>query len=70
MVLTAPPKGSLILVSSGPQFTKMPTRVGDEVEAEDWFFLSKRNALTKSLSLATSDETAGVEELVPTLARD
>nr|GFC20375.1 hypothetical protein [Tanacetum cinerariifolium] len=46
------------------------TRAGveDETGAEDWFFLSKSNALTKSLSSATSDETAGVEELVPTLA--
>nr|GFC41017.1 hypothetical protein [Tanacetum cinerariifolium] len=42
--------------------------VGDETGAEDWFFLSKSNALTKSLSLATLDETTGVEELVPTLA--
>nr|GFC32146.1 reverse transcriptase domain-containing protein [Tanacetum cinerariifolium] len=30
--------------------------------AEDWFFLSKSNALTMSLSSATSDETAGEEE--------
>nr|GFD13820.1 hypothetical protein [Tanacetum cinerariifolium] len=43
--------------------------VGDEVEAEDWFFLSKSNALIKSLSSATSDETTGVEELVPALAK-
>nr|GEY97428.1 hypothetical protein [Tanacetum cinerariifolium] len=40
----------------------------DETGAEDWFFLSKSNALTKSFSSATSDEIAGVEELVPTLA--
>nr|GFB13865.1 hypothetical protein [Tanacetum cinerariifolium] len=46
------------------------TRAGveDEAGAEDWFFLSKSNALTMSLSSATSDETAGVEELVLTLA--
>nr|GEZ62669.1 hypothetical protein [Tanacetum cinerariifolium] len=31
-------------------------------------FLSKSNALTISLSSATSDEMAGVDELVPTLA--
>nr|GFC30007.1 hypothetical protein [Tanacetum cinerariifolium] len=34
----------------------------------DWFFLSKSNALTMSLSSATSNEMAGVNELVPTLA--
>ncbi|GJU92715.1 hypothetical protein Tco_1317471 [Tanacetum coccineum] len=33
-----------------------------------WFFLSRSNALTISLTSATSDETAGVEELVLTLA--
>nr|GFA70489.1 hypothetical protein [Tanacetum cinerariifolium] len=43
------------------------TRVGDETRAEDWFFLSKSNALTISLSSATLDEIAGVEELVLTL---
>nr|GFD00274.1 hypothetical protein [Tanacetum cinerariifolium] len=36
--------------------------------AEDWFFLSRSNALTISLSSATSDEMAGVEELAFTLA--
>nr|GFB05825.1 hypothetical protein [Tanacetum cinerariifolium] len=41
--------------------------VEDEVEAEDWFFLSRSNTLTISLSSATSDEIAGVEELVLTL---
>nr|GFC53732.1 hypothetical protein [Tanacetum cinerariifolium] len=41
--------------------------VEDEAGAEDWFFLSRSNALTISLSLATSDEIAGVEELVLTL---
>nr|GFD12296.1 hypothetical protein [Tanacetum cinerariifolium] len=40
----------------------------DGVRAEDWFFLSKSNALTMSLSSATSFEMAGVDELVPTLA--
>nr|GFD18973.1 hypothetical protein [Tanacetum cinerariifolium] len=40
----------------------------DGVGAGDWFFLSKSNALTISLSSATSDEMAGVDELVPTLA--
>nr|GFA15362.1 hypothetical protein [Tanacetum cinerariifolium] len=49
--------------------------VGDEVKAEDWFFLSRSNALTISLSSATSDEIPGVEELIlilamTTLARD
>nr|GEX91985.1 reverse transcriptase domain-containing protein [Tanacetum cinerariifolium] len=44
------------------------TGVGDVAEAEDWFFLSRSNALTISLSSATSDEIAGVEELVLTLA--
>nr|GEU30265.1 ribonuclease H-like domain-containing protein [Tanacetum cinerariifolium] len=34
-------------------------RVGDEVKAEDWFFLSRSNALTISLSSGTSDEIAG-----------
>nr|GEY99269.1 hypothetical protein [Tanacetum cinerariifolium] len=43
--------------------------VEDEAIAEDWFFLSKSNALTISLSSETSDEIAGVEELVLTLAR-
>nr|GFC83793.1 hypothetical protein [Tanacetum cinerariifolium] len=38
------------------------------VGAGDWFFLSKINALTMSLSSATSDEMDGVDELVPTLA--
>nr|GFD57778.1 hypothetical protein [Tanacetum cinerariifolium] len=42
--------------------------VEDEAGAKDWFLLSKSNALTKSLSSETSDETAGVEELVLTLA--
>ncbi|GKF95650.1 hypothetical protein Tco_0288385, partial [Tanacetum coccineum] len=36
--------------------------------AEAWFFLSKGNARTISLSSATSDETAWVEEFVLTLA--
>nr|GEU84613.1 glutamyl-tRNA(Gln) amidotransferase subunit A, chloroplastic/mitochondrial [Tanacetum cinerariifolium] len=43
-------------------------RVVDGVGAGDWFFLSKSNALTMSLSSATSDEMAGVDELVPSLA--
>nr|GFC50175.1 hypothetical protein [Tanacetum cinerariifolium] len=42
--------------------------VVDEVGAGDWFFLSKSNALTMSLSSATSDEMTGVDELAPTLA--
>nr|GFD41749.1 hypothetical protein [Tanacetum cinerariifolium] len=42
--------------------------VVDGVGAGDWFFLSKSNTLTMSLSSATSDEMAGVDELVPTLA--
>nr|GFB65824.1 hypothetical protein [Tanacetum cinerariifolium] len=42
--------------------------VGDVAGAEDWFFLSRSNALTMSLSSATSDEMAGVEELKFTLA--
>nr|GFB04066.1 hypothetical protein [Tanacetum cinerariifolium] len=42
--------------------------VEDEAGAENWFFLSKSNALTISLSSATSDEIDGVEELVLTLA--
>nr|GEY28353.1 reverse transcriptase domain-containing protein [Tanacetum cinerariifolium] len=42
--------------------------VVDRVGAEDWFFLSKSNALTISLSSATSDEMAGVDELILTLA--
>ncbi|GKB37155.1 hypothetical protein Tco_0882097 [Tanacetum coccineum] len=37
-------------------------------EAGVWFFLSRINARTMSLSSATSDETAGVEELVLILA--
>nr|GFB85804.1 reverse transcriptase domain-containing protein [Tanacetum cinerariifolium] len=36
---------------------------GARAGAEDWFFLSRGNALTLSLSSATSDEMAGVEEL-------
>ncbi|GKD89689.1 hypothetical protein Tco_1365196, partial [Tanacetum coccineum] len=32
-----------------------------------WFFLSRINALTISFSSATSDKTAGVDELVLTL---
>nr|GFD44861.1 hypothetical protein [Tanacetum cinerariifolium] len=43
-------------------------RVEDEAGAEDWFFLSRSNALTISLSSAMSDEIAGVKELVLTLA--
>nr|GFA86828.1 hypothetical protein [Tanacetum cinerariifolium] len=42
--------------------------VVDGVEAGDWFFLSKSNALTMSLSSATSNEMDGVDELIPTLA--
>nr|GFB04834.1 hypothetical protein [Tanacetum cinerariifolium] len=42
--------------------------VVDRVGAGDWFFLSKSNALTMSLSSATSDEMTRVDELVPTLA--
>nr|GFD34641.1 hypothetical protein [Tanacetum cinerariifolium] len=42
--------------------------VVDGVGAEDWFFLSKCNALTMSLSSATSDEMDGVDELAPTFA--
>ncbi|GJV34505.1 hypothetical protein Tco_1394905 [Tanacetum coccineum] len=42
-----------------------PSEVG--AGAEVWFFLSRINALTISFSSATSDETAGVEELVLTL---
>nr|GFD38382.1 hypothetical protein [Tanacetum cinerariifolium] len=42
--------------------------VVEGVGAEDWFFLSESNALTMSLSSATSDEMTGVDELVPTLA--
>nr|GEU36594.1 DNA-directed DNA polymerase [Tanacetum cinerariifolium] len=37
--------------------------VEDGVGARDWFFLSKGNAVTISLSSATSDEMAGVDEL-------
>nr|GFB24645.1 hypothetical protein [Tanacetum cinerariifolium] len=59
----APPQvtqfGSTALTGAG---------VVDGVEAGDWFFLSKSNALTISSSSATSDEMAGVDELVPTLA--
>nr|GFB04491.1 hypothetical protein [Tanacetum cinerariifolium] len=46
----------------------IPIGVVDGVRAGDWFFLSKSNALTMSLSSATSDEMAGVEKLIPTLA--
>nr|GEV28231.1 hypothetical protein [Tanacetum cinerariifolium] len=42
--------------------------VGDGAGAEDWFFFSRSNALTISLSSATSDEMARVEELEFTLA--
>nr|GFB22580.1 hypothetical protein [Tanacetum cinerariifolium] len=42
--------------------------VVDGVGAGDWFFLSKINALTISLSSATSDEMAGVDEFILTLA--
>nr|GFB97083.1 hypothetical protein [Tanacetum cinerariifolium] len=41
--------------------------VGDGAGAEDWFFLSRSNALTMSLSSATSDEMVGVEEFEFTL---
>nr|GEU58602.1 reverse transcriptase domain-containing protein [Tanacetum cinerariifolium] len=57
-----------------PQVTQLDSTaltgagVVDGVGAGDWFFSSKSNALTMSLSSATSDEMAGVEELVPTLA--
>nr|GFA39729.1 hypothetical protein [Tanacetum cinerariifolium] len=61
--LIAPPQvtqfGSTALTGAG---------VVDGVGAGDWFFLSKSNALTISLSSATSDKMAGVDELVPTLA--
>nr|GFD61764.1 hypothetical protein [Tanacetum cinerariifolium] len=59
----APPQvtqfGSTTLTGAG---------VVDGVRAGDWLFLSKSNALTISLSSATSDEMAEVDELVPTLA--
>nr|GEZ32848.1 reverse transcriptase domain-containing protein [Tanacetum cinerariifolium] len=59
----APPQvtqfGSTALTGAG---------VVDRVGAGDWFFLSKSNALTMSLSSTTSDEMAGVDELVPTFA--
>nr|GEV49276.1 hypothetical protein [Tanacetum cinerariifolium] len=42
--------------------------LGDVAGAKDWFFLSRSNALTMSLSSATSDEMAGVEEFEFTLA--
>nr|GFC82318.1 hypothetical protein [Tanacetum cinerariifolium] len=42
--------------------------VVERVGAGDWFFLSKSNALTMSLSSATSNEMTGVDDLVPTLA--
>nr|GFC81216.1 hypothetical protein [Tanacetum cinerariifolium] len=42
--------------------------VEDGAGAEDWFFLSRSNVLTISLSSETSNEIAGVEELVLTLA--
>nr|GFD18143.1 hypothetical protein [Tanacetum cinerariifolium] len=58
----APPQvtqfGSTTLTGAG---------VVDGVGAEDWFFFPRSNALTISLSSATSDEMAGVDELVPTL---
>nr|GFD03862.1 hypothetical protein [Tanacetum cinerariifolium] len=41
---------------------------GDGAGAKDWFFLSRSNALTMSLSSVTSDEMAEVEELKFTLA--
>nr|GFB35036.1 hypothetical protein [Tanacetum cinerariifolium] len=44
--------------------------VVDGVEAGDWFFLSKSNALTISLSSATSDEMAEVDELRTYLGND
>nr|GFC89729.1 hypothetical protein [Tanacetum cinerariifolium] len=59
----APPQvtqfGSTALTGAG---------VEDGVGAGDWFFWSKSNALTISLSSATSDEMAGVDEFVLTLA--
>ncbi|GJS49175.1 hypothetical protein Tco_0599296 [Tanacetum coccineum] len=45
-----------------------PGGAGAGAGAEAWFFLSKSNARTISLSSATSDETAWVEEFVLTLA--
>nr|GEZ62367.1 hypothetical protein [Tanacetum cinerariifolium] len=57
--LDLPKFGSTALTGAG---------VVDGVRAGDWFFLSKSNALTISLSSATSDEMVGVDELVPTLA--
>nr|GEV73371.1 hypothetical protein [Tanacetum cinerariifolium] len=51
--------GSSALIGAG---------VEDRVGAEYWFFLSSSNALTISLSSATSDEIDGVEELEFTLA--
>nr|GFD09601.1 hypothetical protein [Tanacetum cinerariifolium] len=58
----APPQvtqfGSTTLTGAG---------VVEGVGAGDWFFLSKSNAWTMSLSSATSDEMAGVDELIPTL---
>ncbi|GKF44397.1 hypothetical protein Tco_0130949, partial [Tanacetum coccineum] len=47
------------------EFDLQPSEVG--VGAGVWFFLSRIKALTISFSSATSDETAGVEELVLTL---
>nr|GFC06611.1 hypothetical protein [Tanacetum cinerariifolium] len=59
----APPQvtqfGSTALTGAG---------VVDGVGAGDWFFLSKSNTLTISLSSTTSDEMAGVDELVLTIA--
>ncbi|GJW09115.1 hypothetical protein Tco_1571538 [Tanacetum coccineum] len=55
-----------------PQVTQLSstalTGAGAGAGAEAWFFLSKSNARTISLSSATSDETAWVEEFALTLA--
>ncbi|GKC75808.1 hypothetical protein Tco_1126582, partial [Tanacetum coccineum] len=53
-----------------PQVTQLSSTAltGAGAGAEAWFFLSKSNARTISLSSATSDEIAGVEEFVLTLA--
>ncbi|GJV80581.1 hypothetical protein Tco_1516451 [Tanacetum coccineum] len=53
---------------TSPTVTQLCSTAFTGAEAGVWFFLSRINARTISLSSATSDETAWVEELVLILA--
>ncbi|GKB86678.1 hypothetical protein Tco_0958950 [Tanacetum coccineum] len=61
--------GWTVLIGMPPSnITQLCSTAFTGAEAGVWFFLSRINARTMSLSSATSDETAWVEELVLILA--